>query len=313
VTRRPAAALAAVLAVGLMLAGCGDDDGGDAAAPSSTSTSAATSTSTTTTTTTPPPPEFADEAADEPVALAAQIVATERAIRDAATAPEVVADAGRLQQLAYRRLGAHPEWDETVVGATPDDLREVVDRNVAARRQLRSMHLVLEETLPAWRIEAPQPIDELLGYYREAEAQFGVPWQVLAAVHLVETGLGRIVGLSTAGAQGPMQFLPATWEAYGMGGDVWDERDAILGAANYLAANGAAGGDLDNALHRYNNHDAYVDAVRHYSAVMEAEPLAYRGYHAWEVVYLTVLGDIVLPVGYESTERIPVEEYLARG
>ena len=51
-------------------------------------------------------------------------------------------------------------------------------------------------------------------------------WEVLAAIMLVETRMGRIHSRSSAGAQGPMQFLPATWEAYGLGGDVHDAHDA---------------------------------------------------------------------------------------
>ena len=62
--------------------------------------------------------------------------------------------------------------------------------------------------------------------------------QVLAAVNLVETNFNRNRAVSTAGAQGPMQFLPSTWRAYGMGGDIRDPHDAILGAANYLRASG---------------------------------------------------------------------------
>ena len=57
---------------------------------------------------------------------------------------------------------------------------------------------------------------------------------MLAAVDSVESVFGRVRSASDAGAQGPMQFMPATWPAYGMGGDVQDPRDAILGAANYL-------------------------------------------------------------------------------
>jgi membrane-bound lytic murein transglycosylase B len=99
-------------------------------------------------------------------------------------------------------------------------------------------------------------VTQLRTYYAEAQRRFGVPWFVLAAVHLVESRMGRIVGHSSADAQGPMQFLPSTWAHYGLGGDVWNNRDAILGAANYLAANGAADGTdagLDKALYRYNN------------------------------------------------------------
>src|SRR5437899_2712296 len=77
-----------------------------------------------------------------------------------------------------------------------------------------------------------------------------VPWSYLAAIHLVETRMGRIRATSVAGAQGPMQFMPATWERYGEG-DVNSDRDSIRAAARYLRANGAPGRMAD-ALFRYN-------------------------------------------------------------
>ena len=80
---------------------------------------------------------------------------------------------------------------------------------------------------------APAPAAELEGYYKEASQATGVPWPVLAAVHLVETRMGRIRGESSAGAQGPMQFLPSTWAAYGQG-DINSNHDAIMTAARYL-------------------------------------------------------------------------------
>jgi membrane-bound lytic murein transglycosylase B len=253
-------------------------------------------------------------AAEDPTALAAQIVDAEQTIRDPATPPEIVDAAGRLQQVAYRRLGEHPEWDEAVVAAVPETLRDAVRRHATARRELRALVTQLADTLPAWRIVEPPPAEELRAHYDEAEARFGVPWEVLAAVNLVETGLGQIVGLSTAGALGPMQFLPATWDAYGLGGDVWDPHDAILGAANYLAANGGGDGTaegLANALRHYNHSDHYVAAVLAYAEVLEQDALVFRGFHAWQIVYRTVAGDVVLPTGYESTERIPVADWLA--
>ena len=64
-------------------------------------------------------------------------------------------------------------------------------------------------------------------------------WPVLAAVNFVESAFGRMRNSSAAGAQGPMQFIPSTWDAYGMGGDMNDPHDAIMGAANYLSASGA--------------------------------------------------------------------------
>jgi membrane-bound lytic murein transglycosylase B len=311
--------------------GCGDDGGGnepeavDERVVTTTTTAPVTSVSTTAPPTTPATapvpatlaPILAGErprAADDPASLAAQIAEAEAAIRDPATAPDVLDAAGRLQQVAYRRLGEHPEWDEVVLASVPQPLQSVVSRHATARRELRALVTQLTDTLPAWRIVEPAPIDELLSYYQEAEARFGVPWSVLAAVNLVETGLGRIVGLSTAGALGPMQFIQSTWDAYGMGGDVWAPHDAILGAANYLAANGGGNGTsegLDNALIHYNHSQHYVAAVRAYASLIDEDPRVFNGFHAWEIVYRTTVGDVVLPTGYESAERIPVAEYLA--
>jgi membrane-bound lytic murein transglycosylase B len=141
-------------------------------------------------------------------------------------------------------------------------------------------------------------MDELLGYYREAEAEFGVPWSYLAAIHLTETVMGRIRGTSVAGAQGPMQFMPATWAAYGEG-DINNTRDAIRAAARYLRANGAPA-DLDYALYRYNPSQRYVNAVKGYAEQMRAVPETYRGYYHWQVYYLTRDGDRHMPVGYGS-------------
>jgi membrane-bound lytic murein transglycosylase B len=138
-----------------------------------------------------------------------------------------------------------------------------------------------------------------------------VSWNYLAAINLIESAMGRIQGLSSAGAQGPMQFMPATWEGYGNGGDINSPHDSILAAARYLAANGFAGGNVDGALYRYNNSDHYVNAIKDIAAVMGADPAAFTGYYGWEVYYVTTVGDVHLPVGYESTERIPAADYVA--
>ena len=158
----------------------------------------------------------------------------------------------------------------------------------------------LKDQPPAWRIVAPAPPAELLTYYKEAGQAEGVPWQVLASIHLIETRMGRIRGTSTAGAQGPMQFLPTTWTRYGNGGDINDSRDAIFGAARLLRQNGVAKGDMRAALYSYNHSQHYVNAVLAYADVMKANERAYLGYHAWQVFYRTTTGDILLPVGYGS-------------
>jgi membrane-bound lytic murein transglycosylase B len=252
--------------------------------------------------------------AADPHSLARQVAAAENAVRDRATSPELVAAAGRLAQAAYLALVDHPEWDATVLVEVPGSVRDTIGRNVAAARELRAMATRVPTTVPAWQVVEPLGVTQLQTCYAEAQRRFGVPWFVLAAVHLVESRMGRIVGHSSADAQGPMQFLPSTWARYGLGGDVWNNHDAILGAANYLAAQGAADGTdagLDKALYRYNNDSRYVRAVRHYAWVMQADERAFLGYHAWQVYYRTTLGEVLLPTGYAAAQTVPVQEWLA--
>ena len=153
------------------------------------------------------------------------------------------------------------------------------------------MGLTPPTTLPlsAFRTGPAQPAERLLAHYREAQRRFGVPWSVLAAVNFVETAFGKVRSASTAGAQGPMQFLPATWRAYGLGGDVHDPRDAILGAANFLRASGAPR-DLRRALFAYNRSTLYVDAVLAYARVLRRDRRALYSFHAWQVFVRTARG-----------------------
>jgi transglycosylase-like protein with SLT domain len=247
-----------------------------------------------------------------PGELVDQIVTAERAIADPATPARALAAAGHLQQLAYRVLGTRPAWDRKVLRAVPERLVPVVSGNVASRREFRSMHTDLSPTLPAWRIVPPAPARDLLSYYRAAEREFGVGWEYLAAINLVETGMGRIRGTSVAGAQGPMQFIPTTWARWGRG-DINSPRDAIMAAARYLAANGfTRRGGIPGALWRYNNHSAYVRGVTLLARRMERDPRAFFGYYHWQVYYLTTEGDVLLPEGYETTRPIPVKRWLER-
>jgi murein DD-endopeptidase MepM/ murein hydrolase activator NlpD len=107
---------------------------------------------------------------------------------------------------------------------------------------------------------------ELEALWRDAGAAYGVPWQVLGAINVVETNLGQNMGPSYAGAVGWMQFLPSTWDRWGMDGDgdgladPWDPEDAIYSAARYLAA-ADAHTDLRRAVFAYNHSNAYVDKV----------------------------------------------------
>jgi hypothetical protein len=143
------------------------------------------------------------------------------------------------------------------------------------------------------RTQRPLPPATLLSYYREAELRFGVPWQVLAAVNFVESKFGRVRSSSSAGAQGPMQFIPSTWAVYGLGGDIDDPHDAILGAANYLHASGAPA-DIRGALYAYNPIHDYVDAVLAYVHQIERDPRSFYAYYEFQVFVFTKGGEVQL-------------------
>jgi hypothetical protein len=106
----------------------------------------------------------------------------------------------------------------------------------------------------------------LLPIYQAAGIEYGIRWEVLAAINEIETDYGRNLNVSSAGALGWMQFMPATWEMYGVDGnqdglkDPYNPVDAIFAAARYLKAAGADT-DLRAAIFAYNHADWYVDSV----------------------------------------------------
>ena len=237
------------------------------------------------------PPRLAEEPGD----LAEQLANAERAIRDPSVSGRRLAWMAQLQQAAYRRLVEEPQLRQAVWAALPPDVLGIVEANLTAGIEHRAL-IRPTPGLPPWRIVQPIPPEELLAHYRAAEAEFGVPWYYLASINLSETFMGRIRATSVAGAQGPMQFIPSTWAAYGEG-DVNNHSDAIRAAARYLRANGAPG-NMANALYRYNPSEHYVRSITAYAEVMKSDAEAFRGYYHWEVYYLTTQGDMLLPVGY---------------
>ncbi len=110
----------------------------------------------------------------------------------------------------------------------------------------------------------------LLPIYQACGTQYGIPWQVLASINRIETAFGTNLNVSSAGALGWMQFMPATWRAYGVDAnsdgrkDPYNPVDAICAAARYLRASGGQE-DLATAIFAYNHADWYVDEVLLYA------------------------------------------------
>jgi soluble lytic murein transglycosylase-like protein len=204
--------------------------------------------------------------------------------------PEDVTLNALFQQRIYRHIRRHPALASRVIAAMPARRRSQTRDNVAAGRSLlRLAPRKPPKTQPPIHIGTAEPPGRLLGWYRQAERRFGVRWQILAAVNFVESGFNRLRNNSYAGAQGPMQFIPSTWRAYGMGGDIRDPHDAIMGAANYLRASGAP--DYRRALYSYNPSPLYVDAIIRYARQMQRRSERFYAYWSWQVFVRTKTGE----------------------
>jgi soluble lytic murein transglycosylase-like protein len=134
----------------------------------------------------------------------------------------------------------------------------------------------------------------LLPIYKAAAVQYGVPWQILAAINEIETNYGSDQSVSSAGAVGWMQFMPATWLQYGVDAlnagyaDPYNPVDAIFAAARYLRAAGAAN-DLRAAILAYNHSQEYANSVLLRAKLISTYPKAV-------IATLTGLVDGRLPV-----------------
>jgi hypothetical protein len=110
----------------------------------------------------------------------------------------------------------------------------------------------------------------LLPIYQACGTEYGIPWEVLASINKIESAFGTNMGPSSAGAIGWMQFLPSSWEAFGLDAngdgkkDPYNPVDAICSAAHYLKLGGGSS-DLYNAIYSYNHADWYVQEVLGYA------------------------------------------------
>lgn len=185
----------------------------------------------------------------------------------AADASVVTAEQVRQRAAEVQRLLDEAEVTLTRLSARAQALQAAEEarraleraRAAAAAAQRHSTGAVTAQGIPA----------EFAALYKAAATSCpGMHWTLLAAVGQVETGHGRNNGPSSAGAIGPMQFMPRTFQAYGVDGDrdgvrdPWSPADAIWSAASYLCSSGAGSpATLNRALLRYNNAQWYADLV----------------------------------------------------
>ena len=230
-----------------------------------------------------------------PARLAAALTATTRRLHGALdrwdpadAVPRDVTYLALQHQRILRLMAARRGLGDATLARLPQDVRGEARDTVLARRDLAAIPRS-PGRLPRLRVAPAAPAAELRRHYAEAQRRFGVDWSILASINFVESAFGRVRSASEAGARGPMQFLPATWRAYGMRGDVDKPRDAILGAANYLRHAGAPD-HLDRALLAYNHSGHYVRAIRRFAQRMSADPRAFLAYYAWQVFVRTPSG-----------------------
>jgi hypothetical protein len=233
----------------------------------------------------------------KPVLVAKALTQTETDLRAAivrwapksSPAPRDLVLYALYEQRLYRLLARDTKLADATLPSLAPDFRAATRDLLVAHRELYRLTPPLPARAPV-KVGPAAPAATLLGYYREAQRRFHVPWDVLASVNFVESKFGKLRNASASGAQGPMQFLPATWARYGLGGKVHDAHDAILGAANYLHASGAPR-DIARALHAYNPSQSYVDAVLRYARRMRVDRLMFYELYNWQVFLKTRHGE----------------------
>jgi hypothetical protein len=192
------------------------------------------------------------------------------------------------QQRVLRLLAARRALGDATLALLPQDVVGMASDTVLGRRSLAAIPRSPGRPPPV-RVATAAPAADLRRDYATAERRFGIAWFVLASINFVESAFGRVRSASAAGARGPMQFLPATWREFGMGGDIESPRDAILAAANFLRRAGATR-SLDRALFAYNPSTAYVAAIRRFAHAMAVDPTTFLSYYAWQVFAQTPHG-----------------------
>jgi soluble lytic murein transglycosylase-like protein len=256
------------------------------AAPTQTTTTSTTTTSTATTTT--------------PTPVGGPSTTTTQTTTPTSTTPAPRVPAPKVRDRRSQQVTTEPATTTTSATVrTPHPAASMSSGSIAPAPQLAAVQSSAFAALTG-STASMQALDFyriplfLLPIYQAASVQYGVPWQILAAINEVETNFGTDLAVSSAGAVGWMQFMPATWLQYGVDAvgagyaDPYNPVDAIFAAARYLHAAGASS-NLRGAILAYNHSEAYVESV-----LLRAR--LFSSYPASVIATLTGLTEGSLPV-----------------
>jgi membrane-bound lytic murein transglycosylase B len=210
--------------------------------------------------------------------LLRQAAAAQQAANAAEKRERAKIKAGRSVADVANHIQALLDEQQALLKQADQRLAAVQAAQAALNTETTDFGAAMNSTIANLRILAPS--GDYLSLYKGAAGTCpGLSWTVLAAIGQVESGHGRNIGPSSAGAMGPMQFMPATFEHYAVDGDhdgianIVDPADAIYSAAHYLCANGAGRSPsaLNAAIFHYNHAGWYVEMVLKLSGMYNAQ------------------------------------------